>query len=525
MGSTTVQAPQQPNIAQAATSTEQAQIDLAPQQYGAVSQYAPQYQDLANQLAQQSLFGTTSSPGELSLYQQAAPQLQSLQSQLNAQQAGANVSLVNQLGGQATAAFQNANPQLQQVQTGLTNLATSGANPVGGINATNWGSNYNQGVGNAIAQNQVGGMGSTVDQLNNTAQQQLALGGSVSPQQAATISGQILANYNQQGRANDPTAIAGLATGLDTYSQQLLQQREANAAGAGGLQQQAQQANLSGALAGQGLQFQGSATQAQQQLAAQQANQAAQQFNAQYQAGTLGQAGSLLAQTSVNPFSAILGQSGAIGTASGAQGQGGASSTLQGQQNAFNPFPMATSLYNNYTGQVANANQTNATTSAGLFGGGISAIGTLGGAAIGAKLFFVCIPEGEKVDTLNGPVEIQEIEPGDMVIGYDGSPVPVYQAHHYKENPDCPRFIALTFDNGETLVTCDKHRVNGIAMEKYQTGDSIAGKTIIKIMRRGGITKSYDLLTTDLGYRMSGVPVNSMIEEMAFLTAKLMEAV
>ena len=37
----------------------------------------------------------------------------------------------------------------------------------------------------------------------------------------------------------------------------------------------------------------------------------------------------------------------------------------------------------------------------------------------------------------------------------------------------------------------------------------------------GGVEYSYDLLTEDMGYRIDGIPVNSMIIEMAELTAKL----
>ena len=37
----------------------------------------------------------------------------------------------------------------------------------------------------------------------------------------------------------------------------------------------------------------------------------------------------------------------------------------------------------------------------------------------------------------------------------------------------------------------------------------------------GGVEFSYDLLTEDLGYRIDGIPVNSMIEEMAELITEL----
>jgi hypothetical protein len=318
---TNVTQPAAPNISSTAASTLQSQIDLAPQQYAAASQYAPQYQDLLNNLTNQGLFGGPNSPGLLSTYQQAAPLEQMLQSQLNSQQAGANIGLVNNLGLQATQAFQNANPQLASVNSAMTNLALNNPNPVSGPSYQN----------------------STIDQLNSTAQQQLALGTSISPQQAATTSGQILANYDQQGRANDPMAIAGLAQGLDTYGQQLLGQRESAAGTAGGLQATS------------------NATMTQQQ-------QAAQQYNATYGAGLLGQAGSQLAATSVNPYAAILGQSGAIGTTGGIAGQTGAGTQLGQSQSAFDPFNIATSLYGNYQSAQSAANvgsAQNATTAQG----------------------------------------------------------------------------------------------------------------------------------------------------------------
>ena len=37
----------------------------------------------------------------------------------------------------------------------------------------------------------------------------------------------------------------------------------------------------------------------------------------------------------------------------------------------------------------------------------------------------------------------------------------------------------------------------------------------------GGVEFSYDLVTEDIGYRMNGVPVNSMVQEMAELAVQL----
>lgn len=330
-GSSSVPNPGTPDIGATAGATLASEQATAPGQLALAQQYGPAYQDILNNLQAQGLFGSANSPGQIATLQQSAPELQALQSSLNQQQAGSNIGLVNQYGLAATQAFQNANPQLQQIQSGITGLATNGQNPVSMPGYSN----------------------STIDQLNNTAQQQLALGSSISPQQASTLSGQILANYNAQGRANDPTAIAGLATGLDTYGQQLLTQREQNAASAGSLQ-------------------------AQSNAALTQQSQGAQLSNAQYNLGALQGAGSLLSQTSVNPFAAILGQSGAIGTSSNASTASGATGQLNNAESQFNPYPISAGLENTYlnntsAGSIATANNNQSTQMGilnGLFGTG-----------------------------------------------------------------------------------------------------------------------------------------------------------
>jgi hypothetical protein len=249
------------------------------------------------------------------------------------------------------------------------------------------------------------GQNGTLGQLNTTAQQQLALGTSVSPQEQATVANEVLSNYNSMGRANDPTAIAGLATGLDTYGQQLLTQREANAGTAAGLttsqnqlgvsageanlsaSQQSQLANQSTNLAAQqsnqaanltGLGLQGSALQAggAQSLASQQSNQQAQLANAQYQQSLLSGAANLAQSTATTPLNQLYNQSGALTGASNVSTQAGqgtqAANSLSGLYNPFNSAGY-TSAYT----AAANANQTNATTNAGLIGGGITLLGNL----------------------------------------------------------------------------------------------------------------------------------------------------
>ena len=88
------------------------------------------------------------------------------------------------------------------------------------------------------------------------------------------------------------------------------------------------------------------------------------------------------------------------------------------------------------------------------------------------------------------------------------------QKHEYKENPESKRFLKIYFDDGDTVDLCDMHRLKGKRSEEYDIGDSINGKKIVEIKWYDGVKRSYDLLTEDKGYRISGLPVDSMIEEM-----------
>jgi len=56
--------------------------------------------------------------------------------------------------------------------------------------------------------------------------------------------------------------------------------------------------------------------------------------------------------------------------------------------------------------------------------------------------------------------------------------------------------------------------VAGIRAGEIGIGQTILGREITAIESRGSDTHSYDLLTEDSGYQMSGVPVNRIIEEM-----------
>ncbi len=131
----------------------------------------------------------------------------------------------------------------------------------------------------------------------------------------------------------------------------------------------------------------------------------------------------------------------------------------------------------------------------------------------GLKLAFACIPEHTLVDTAAGPRPIQQLEAGDSVIGFAGKPVRILQKHSYLEQPETV-FLHITFTDGASVDLCGMHRVAGIRAREIKLDQTIAGRQVTGIESRRGETRSYDLLTEDAGYRIHGVPVNSMIEEM-----------
>jgi len=154
--------------------------------------------------------------------------------------------------------------------------------------------------------------------------------------------------------------------------------------------------------------------------------------------------------------------------------------------------------------------------------GALGGLGSIVGGALAGKVFFACIPEGELIDTPEGQVAIEDIRSGDSVIGFSGKPVKVLIKHEYAENPEAERFHRFHLDNGENFSVCDMHRIEGERSMDYNVGNSFKGGEVIEAIEvYGGVTRSYDLLTEDIGYRMSGVSVNSMIEELAAFSSTL----
>lgn len=130
------------------------------------------------------------------------------------------------------------------------------------------------------------------------------------------------------------------------------------------------------------------------------------------------------------------------------------------------------------------------------------------------KLIFGCIPEGTLIDTPDGPLPIELISPGASVIGFEGHPVRVLQKHGYAEDSTAKRFLRIAFENGGIVQLCDMHRLDGIRAKDLSPGYRVADQIVESIQFFDGVERSYDLLTEDAGYRISGFPVNSMIEEM-----------
>lgn len=148
-------------------------------------------------------------------------------------------------------------------------------------------------------------------------------------------------------------------------------------------------------------------------------------------------------------------------------------------------------------------------------------------AGIGAsvKMIAMCIPEGTAIDVGNGvSVNIRDIKVGQEVVGYNGEKVKVLQKHEYLEDPTQERFLNITFDNGAEIDLCDQHKVSGIRSGDLKVGDKVGEREVTEIKKYADIQTSYDLLTEDQGYQISGIPVNSMIEELADMISYLRKA-
>lgn len=130
------------------------------------------------------------------------------------------------------------------------------------------------------------------------------------------------------------------------------------------------------------------------------------------------------------------------------------------------------------------------------------------------KLQFGCVPEGVRIDTPSGPIRIEDLKAGDTITGYRGSQVRVEQIHQYREDPASSRYVTVTFSSGATVSVSSRHRIAGTPAGDLRTGDVCGSETVTSIGEMHNVSRSFDLLTEDPGYRIGGIPVNSMIEEM-----------
>ena len=111
---------------------------------------------------------------------------------------------------------------------------------------------------------------------------------------------------------------------------------------------------------------------------------------------------------------------------------------------------------------------------------------------------------------------IEDIQAGDTVVGYDGKPVSVLQKHCYKEDPK-NTFYNVKIEHDNKVGTVDVggwHRILNVPAPDIK--ENVINKEEYK-----GVEFSYDLLTEDTGYRIDGIPVNSMINELIDLATKI----
>ena len=135
------------------------------------------------------------------------------------------------------------------------------------------------------------------------------------------------------------------------------------------------------------------------------------------------------------------------------------------------------------------------------------------------KVLLKCIPGYQEIDTPNGPVPIQDLRGGDYVIGYDNTVKRIEQLCSYVENPET-EFLEFALADGGKITVCGPHKILDIPAREWLVGAEMNGVAIVSIGKVTGITTSYDLLTDVGGYRIAGVPVNSMIPEMIAATIK-----
>lgn len=358
-GAPSVSAPPAPNAGQQLSSSIQAYVRNAPQLYAEESQYQPQYNALQQQMELSNINAYTQQQFGL------APQAQNVQNQMQASASTAQAGLEAQLGLGAARTLMQSSPQYGQLANYATSQIGAGLDPnlVGyagqiaaaapgqaqslynlGNQASTQLAGVNQQLGalgnqalvganqqaaqlgqvqqqvmqnarsdifNATKGNVLGALGNLdplTQQLQTTAQQQLALGGQMSPQMAADVAQQERAAYQARGMTQSAGSIGAEIMGQQQMQQQLLQQREQFGSGVSGLVQNELQQRTANAMGLTSTDI--AATQANQQLA----GQLGQGIAGIQQAG-ISQAGGLQSQIGQNLQNALAQQAGLYGQA------------------------------------------------------------------------------------------------------------------------------------------------------------------------------------------------------------------
>ena len=440
---------------------------------------------------QNALLGSQAGQFGASSFNQAALQNAQNISQANQFGAGAlnqaalqNALLGSQAGQFGASAFNQA--QLQNAQN-ISQAAQFGAGAQNQMSLANQAAFNQAGQFGAGAQNQA-------NLSNQAALNQARMFGAETGNQGQLTNAQLQAQYAManQGAANQ-FSLANQAAGMDLNAQNRLfaanqqQQNIANLGLVGQADSAASEANRAYALnLSQG--YRGAAYDPTAMLLGQMSN--APQSAAQQQGYALDLAKTFNTPTTFNPDT-------------------GVNLALANQANITNKSIAETAAKAQLDAAKA---ASSATKTAGVAGG----LGSILGGALSTKVLFKCIPDGELIDTPEGQVAIEDIRSGDSVIGFSGEPVKVLIKHEYAENPDAERFHRFYLDNGKSFSVCDMHRIEGEHSMHYNVGNSFKGGEVVEAIKiYGGVTRSYDLLTEDIGYRMSGVAVNSMIEELA----------
>lgn len=414
-----------------------------------------------------------------------------------------NISQANQFGASAfnQAQLQNALLGSQAGQFGASafnQAALQNAQNISQAAQFGAGAQNQMSLANQAAFNQAGQFGAGAQNQANLSNQaalnQARMFGAETGNQGQLTNAQLQAQYAManQGAANQ-FSLANQAAGMDLNAQNRLfaanqqQQNISNLGLVGQADSAASEANRAYALnLSQG--YRGAAYDPSAMLLGQMSN--APQSAAQQQGYALDLARTFNTPTTFNPDT-------------------GVNLALANQANITNKSIAETSAKAQLDAAKA---ASSATKTAGVAGG----LGSILGGALSTKVLFKCIPEGELIDTPEGQVAIEDIRSGDSVIGFSGEPVKVVIKHEYAENPDAERFHRFYLDNGKNFSVCDMHRIEGEHSKHYNVGNSFKGGEVVEAIKvYGGVTRSYDLLTEDIGYRMSGVAVNSMIEELA----------